>query len=250
MTPTSAKHCSELHTFSYRLQYPKGWPSVTLFPDLLLVAKSEKASHLEYILRKSFESLTPVIVQELNINANDCVVCTIKIYLSCTKDLQKGRKCLFHFIQTTSHWRDQATKHVFLACQNSPLCQRGHKGWRSSFLSFNSKAHDLWSLPSKTLCRRFCQGHSTFCSAGFSQHLHCLSRGTRSDGGFVHLVPMYKMGPLSGGLNTSPICEFWYGSLPVSLDFLWTLSLIMDRHVSWHDGDQTGVDNESGLCLH
>ena len=77
---------SELHTFSYQVQHPED--SVTLIPDALFVAKIECASYPEsHLWDVHLEALAPFVGPDLKVDANNCLVLTIKI--------RKGQKHLF-----------------------------------------------------------------------------------------------------------------------------------------------------------
>ena len=91
-----AKHRSELHAFSYRVQHPEDWFSVTLVLVPLFVVKTERASCPESHLHDvHLKALAPFVGPDLKVDANNCVVRAIKIYLAHAKDLHQGRKCLF-----------------------------------------------------------------------------------------------------------------------------------------------------------
>ena len=78
-----AKRRSELHALSYPVQHPEDWSSVTLIPDPLFIAKTERAGLPETRLQDvDLKVLAPFIGPDLEVDANNCVVRAIKIYLN------------------------------------------------------------------------------------------------------------------------------------------------------------------------
>ena len=59
------------------------------------MAKTRKASHPDIHLQKvTLEALALGVGPDLSTDANNCVVRTVKVYLSCTRSFLCGRKCL------------------------------------------------------------------------------------------------------------------------------------------------------------
>ena len=60
------------------------------------MAKTERTSCPESRLRDiHLKALAPFVSPDFKVDANNCVVCAIKIYLARTKDIRQGRKRLF-----------------------------------------------------------------------------------------------------------------------------------------------------------
>ena len=96
VTLVSAKRHSKLHAFSHQVQHLGDWSSVTLLPDLLFVAKTERVCHPNTRLQEvTLKALSPFAGPDLSTDANNCVVRTVKIYLACTKAFRHGPKRLF-----------------------------------------------------------------------------------------------------------------------------------------------------------
>ena len=96
MALVSAKCQSKLRALSYQVQHPEDWSIAMLMPDPLFVAKTECADHPETRLQDVYlKALAPFVSPDLEVDTNNCIVCAIKIYLGCTKELRKGWKRLF-----------------------------------------------------------------------------------------------------------------------------------------------------------
>ena len=91
----TAKRCSKLDTFSYRVQHKEDWSSISLQPDPLFVAKMEKAGRPETHLQEvHLQVLAPFVGPDLPADANNCVVRAFKIYLARLQDFARaGRDC-------------------------------------------------------------------------------------------------------------------------------------------------------------
>ena len=96
VTLASAKRHSKLQAFSHRVQHPEDWFSVTLLPDPLFVAKTERACHPDTRLQEvMLKALAPFVGPDPSTKANNYVVRTVRIYLSRTKAFRRGQKRLF-----------------------------------------------------------------------------------------------------------------------------------------------------------
>lgn len=92
----SAKRRSELHAFLHRVLHPDNWAHVTLVPDPMFVAKTEKPGKPETRLQEvTIRSLGAFVGPDLPVDANNCPVRALKIYLARSHDYRKGRKKLF-----------------------------------------------------------------------------------------------------------------------------------------------------------
>ena len=92
----SAKRRSELRAFSYRVQHPENWSSVTLQPIPEFVAKTEVPGRPETKLQPvTLQGLASFAGPDLDHDRTLCPVRAIKIYLSRTKDTRAGRRELF-----------------------------------------------------------------------------------------------------------------------------------------------------------
>ena len=92
----SAKRRGELRAFSYRVQHPENWESVTLQPLPEFVAKTEVPGRPETRLQPvTLQGLASFAGPDLDHDRTLCPVRAIKIYLSRTKDIRAGRKELF-----------------------------------------------------------------------------------------------------------------------------------------------------------
>ena len=79
----TAKRRSKLHAFSYKIQHKEDWSSITLQPDPLFVAKTEKASRPETRPQEiHLRVLAPFVGPDLPTDTNNCVVRELKIYLA------------------------------------------------------------------------------------------------------------------------------------------------------------------------
>ena len=168
----SAKRRSELHAFSHWVQHPEDWSSVTLLPDPLFVAKTERACHPDTRLQEvTLKALAPFIGPDLSTNTNNCVVRAVKIYLSRTKAFCCGRKRLFIFYKpghqdeikapTISSWLVKTVHYVYEHTQNQTA------------RFYHVKGHDLrafatsWNALQKVSTRDILraaqwQSHNTF----------------------------------------------------------------------------------------
>ena len=92
----TAKRRGELHAFLHRVLHAENWSHVTLIPDPLFIAKTEKPGKPETSLQEvTLKSLGSFVGPDLPVDANNCVVRAIKIYLSRSKEYRRGRKKLF-----------------------------------------------------------------------------------------------------------------------------------------------------------
>ena len=138
----TAKRRSELHAFSYKIQHKEDWSSITLQPDPLFVAKTEKAGRPETRLQEvHLRALAPFVGPDLPTDANNCVVRALKIYLARSRDFRKGQKRLFISYKpghseeikpaTISSWIVKTIRYVYDHCPED------------SARLFKAKAHDL-----------------------------------------------------------------------------------------------------------
>ncbi len=92
----TAKRRGELHAFLHRVLHPDSWAHVTLVPDPVFVAKTEKPGRPETRLQEvTVRSLGAYVGPDLPVDANNCVVRAIKIYLARSKEYRQNRKRLF-----------------------------------------------------------------------------------------------------------------------------------------------------------
>lgn len=92
----TAKRRGELHAFQYRVLHPDNWAHVTLVPDPVFVAKTEKPGKPETRLQDvTVKSLGAFVGPDLPVDANNCVVRSLKIYLARSREYRHGRKRLF-----------------------------------------------------------------------------------------------------------------------------------------------------------
>ena len=189
----SAQRNSELHAFSHQVQHPEDWSSVTLLPDLLFVAKTERVGHPDTHLQEvMLKALALFVGPNLSTDANNWVVHTVKIYLSRTKAFCRGRKRLFisykpgHHNEikapTISWWLVKTVRYVYEHTQDQTACL------------YHVKGHDLrafaasWNALQKVstqdiLCAAQWWSHNTF-TAFYLVDLSVIEED------------MYKIGPL------------------------------------------------------
>lgn len=92
----TAKRRGELHAFLHRVLHSESWSHVTLVPDPLFVAKTEKPGKPETRLQEvTVQSLAAFVGPDLPVDANNCVVRALKIYLARSKEYRHNRKRLF-----------------------------------------------------------------------------------------------------------------------------------------------------------
>ena len=92
----TTKRRSELHAFLHRVLHAENWSHVTLIPDPVFVAKTERPGQPDTRLQEvTIKSLGAFVGPDLPVDANNCVVRAIKIYLARSKDYRRGRKRLF-----------------------------------------------------------------------------------------------------------------------------------------------------------
>jgi len=92
----TAKRRSELRAFSKRIAHSNNWGSVTLRPLPKFVAKTEVLGRPETRLQEvTIPSLRDFVGPDLDLDAKNCPVRAVKIYLSRTKDLRGDRPELF-----------------------------------------------------------------------------------------------------------------------------------------------------------
>jgi len=78
----TARQRSEVHAFSHRIQHTEDWSSITLIPDPLFIAKTEKAGLPHTRLQEvTLRALAPLVGSDLPTDTNNCVVRAIQIYL-------------------------------------------------------------------------------------------------------------------------------------------------------------------------
>ena len=180
----TAKRCSELHSFSYKIQHKEDWSSITLQPDPLFVAKMEKANRPETCLQEVYLwALAPFMGPDLPTDANNCVVRALKIYLARSWTFCKGRKRLFISYKsghseeikpaTISCWIVKTIRYVYDHCSENL-----HDSSRPRLMTFVPLP--LAECPSEGFLTR----HPPFCSVAFPQHIHIfLPDQPPSDGG-------------------------------------------------------------------
>ena len=117
----TARRRSELHAFSYKIQHKEDWSSITLQPDPLFVAKTEKAGRPETCLQEvHLRALATFVGPDLPTDANNCVVRVLKIYLAGSRDFHKGQET-FHLLQARSFRGNQASHCFLLDCEDHPV---------------------------------------------------------------------------------------------------------------------------------
>lgn len=100
----TAKRRGELHAFLHRIQRTENWSQITLVPDPVFIAKTEKPGRPETRLQSvTLKSLGAFVGPDLPVDANNCVVRAIKIYLSRTAAYRRGRKRLFISYKQSMH---------------------------------------------------------------------------------------------------------------------------------------------------
>ena len=66
--------------FSHSVQHPEDWSSVTLLLDPFFMAKTERACYPDTRLQEvALKALAPFVGPDLSTDANNCVVCAVKI---------------------------------------------------------------------------------------------------------------------------------------------------------------------------
>jgi len=92
----TAKRRGELHAFLSRVIHAENWSHVTLVPDPVFVAKTEKPGKPETRLQEvTIRSLGAFVGPDLPLDGNNCVVRALKIYLARSREYRRGRKRLF-----------------------------------------------------------------------------------------------------------------------------------------------------------
>lgn len=92
----TAKRRGELHAFTHRVLHPDNWAHITLVPDPVFVAKTEKPGKPETRLQEvTVKALGAFVGPDLPVDANNCVVRAIKIYLARSREYRGQRKRLF-----------------------------------------------------------------------------------------------------------------------------------------------------------
>ena len=91
----SAKHWSELHAFSYRVQHPEDWSSMMLIPDPLFVVKTECVGHPETHLQDAHLRVSHSSLAQILRWMPTTAWSAVNSYLAHSKELHKGWKCLF-----------------------------------------------------------------------------------------------------------------------------------------------------------
>ena len=92
----TAKRRGEIHAFLHRVQHAENWSHITLLPDPLFLAKTEKPDKPETRLQSiTIRSLAEHVGPDLPVDATNCVVRALKIYLARSASYRKGRKRLF-----------------------------------------------------------------------------------------------------------------------------------------------------------
>ena len=141
----TAKRRSKLHAFLHRVRHTENWSQVTLVPDPLFVAKTEKPGRPETRLQEvTLPSIRDYVGPDLPIDSNNCVVRAIKIYLSRTKEFRKGRKRLFISYKqgktdeirpaTISSWIVKTIRYAYENCDDPTAAL------------FQARAHDLRAM--------------------------------------------------------------------------------------------------------
>lgn len=98
----TAKRRGEIHAFLARIQRTENWSQITLIPDPIFVAKTERAGKPETRLQEvTIKSLREHVGPDLPVDANNCVVRAVKIYLARTKAFRRNRTKLFISYQQT-----------------------------------------------------------------------------------------------------------------------------------------------------
>ena len=169
----SAKHRSELHAFSHRVPHPENWSSITLLPNSLFVAKTERACHPNTRLQEvMLKALAPFVGPNLSTDANNCVVHAVKIYLSRTKTFCHGRKWLFISYKPGHH--DEIKAPMISSCLVKTVPYVYEHTQDQTARLFHVKGHDLrafatsWNALQKGSTSR----HPARCTVAVSQHLH------------------------------------------------------------------------------
>ena len=92
----TAKRRGELCAFLSKVLHSEGWQSVTLRPDPIFVAKTEKPGKPETRLQEvTIQGLSSFLGDDFETDKLNCPVRAIKIYLSRTHSVRAGRKHLF-----------------------------------------------------------------------------------------------------------------------------------------------------------
>ena len=109
----TAKRRSKLHMFSYKVQHKEDWSSITLQPDPLFVAKTEKAGRPETHLQEvHLRALAPFVGPDVPADTYNCVVGAFKTtWAGCETSARAGRDCSS---LTTQSFRGSQASHYFL----------------------------------------------------------------------------------------------------------------------------------------
>ena len=171
VTLASAKCCSKLHTFSHRVQHPENWSSVTLLPNPLFMAKTKRACHPDTRLQEvTLRALAPFVDPDLSTDTNNCVVCAVKIYLSCTRASRCGQKCLFIYqpghhdeikAPMISSWLVKTVHYIYEHKQDQTACLFHVKG--HDLCAFATSWNGLQKVSTRDiLCAAQRRSHNTF----------------------------------------------------------------------------------------
>lgn len=189
----TAKRRGEIHAFLHRVLHPDNWAHVTLVPDPLFVAKTERPGRPETRLQDvTLKSLGQYVGVDLPLDANNCVVRAIKIYLSRSHAYRGGRKRLFISYKpskldeikpaTISSWIVKTVRYVHdnLPTQTAEVFRVRAHDLRAMSTSWN--AHRNLSVGDIMRAAQW-QSHNTFIS------YYLLDMSVLED-------DMYRLGPL------------------------------------------------------